>query len=125
MKYIRLIATILLGAFMIFSGVNHFLQPAFYDPFIPGFVPKALANYGSGIVEIALGIGLFWPRFRYRAAQGVFVLMLIFLPLHLWDLVREDPAIGSQQAAIIRVIVQVGFIAWAWWLSKKPVEPAD
>ncbi|MFK7921605.1 MAG: MauE/DoxX family redox-associated membrane protein [Bacteroidia bacterium] len=122
MKIIKLIALILMALFMIYGGVNHFLNPAFYDAFMPDFFPKLLANYASGAVEILLGVGLFIPKFRSQAAWGILILMLIFLPLHVWDLFREQPAIGSQQAAMIRVPVQFLFIGWAYWLTRSPKE---
>jgi len=38
--------------------------------------------------------------------MGVFILMLLFLPIHLWDLSKEKPAIGSKKLATIRVPLQ-------------------
>jgi len=46
-------------------------------------------------------------------------MMLVFLPLHIIDIFKENPAIGSHQAAIIRLPVQFLFIAWAWYIHKK------
>lgn len=68
MKTVKLILTLLFGAFMIFSGINHFLKPDMYLPFIPDFLPRALIIYLSGVVEIVLGLGVFIPRFRYLSA---------------------------------------------------------
>lgn len=105
---------------MIYGGVNHFLKPEMYAPFIPDFLPTDLINYGSGLLEIMLGIGLLIPKFRFKAALGVLVLMLIFLPLHILDVFSETPAIGSHEAALVRLPVQFLFIVWAWFISKKP-----
>lgn len=118
MKILRLIAAILFGVFLIYGGINHFIKPEFYDPFIPDFLPKLLVNYATGIVEIILGIGLCIPAYRNKAALGGMFLMLAFTPLHIWDLFRENPAIGSSQAAWIRICVQALFIAWMYWLSR-------
>ncbi len=119
MKYLKLSATFLLGAFIIFGGVNHFLKPAMYAPFIPSFLPNDLSIWASGLLEIALGIAIFIPQYRQKAAFGIFLLMIAFLPLHIWDLFRETPAIGSHDMAIKRLPFQFVFIAWAWWLSRK------
>lgn len=124
MKYLKLVLTILFAAFMIYGGINHFIKPEFYEPFIPDFIPKDFANYASGILEIVLGIGLLIPKYRKEAALGLVALMIAFLPIHIWDLFRENPAIGSTQAAWIRVPFQFLFIAWAWWLS-RPLEPSS
>jgi len=119
MKIFKLILTLLFGALMIYGGVNHFLKPEMYTPFVPNPLPKALINYGSGIVEIVLGIGTFIPRFRQQAAFGIFILMVIFLPLHVTDVFKENPAIGSHQAALVRLPVQLLFIALTWFMSRK------
>lgn len=118
MKIIQLIAAVLFGLFLIVGGVNHFLKPEFYDPFIPDFLPKLWVNYATGIVEIILGIGLCLPAFRRNAALGAFFLMIAFTPIHLWDLWSDTPAIGSHAAAWIRLGVQGIFIGWMYWLSR-------
>jgi uncharacterized membrane protein len=119
MKITKLILTILFGVFMIVGGVNHFLKPAMYMPMIPDFLPKEIVNYLVGILEILVGVGAFIPRFRPLATLGIFVMMLVFLPIHIIDVFRENPAIGSHQAAIIRLPVQFIFIFWAWFIYKK------
>lgn len=119
MKNLKLILTYLFGAFMILGGINHFIKPEMYAPFIPEFLPSLGINYLTGIVEIAVGVGVFIPRFRSMATLGILVMMLVFLPLHVFDVFKENPAIGSHQAALIRLPVQFLFIAWAWYIYKK------
>lgn len=119
MKTLLLIARVLLGIFITYGGINHFLNPAMYVPFIPSFLPEALVNYGSGVLEIILGIGLFIPAYRQWAALGILLLMILFLPLHVWDVFAANPAIGSKSAAYIRLPFQFLFIAWAWWVWKN------
>ncbi len=119
MKILKLILTYLFGAFMIFGGVNHFLKPEMYLPFIPSFLPGEAINYLSGIAEIIVGIGVFIPAFRSQSTLGILVLMLLFLPLHIVDVFKENPAIGSHQMALIRLPLQFVFILWAWFIHKK------
>lgn len=119
MKYLTLILSVLLGLFMIFGGVNHFLKPDFYLPFVPPFLPlKEVVVLLSGVVEVVLGVGVLIPKFRFYAAWGILLLMLVFLPVHIYDLFIENPAIGSHKAALIRLPFQFLFIAWAWAASK-------
>lgn len=119
MKYLKLIFTILLGVFMIYGGVNHFLKPEFYNSFIPDFFSKTAVNYLSGIIEILLGIGVLLPKFRTMSAMGIFILMILFLPIHIWDVFREDPAIGNKTIALIRIPLQFLFMLWAWWIHRN------
>jgi uncharacterized membrane protein len=119
MKTIKLILTVLFGLFMIFGGVNHFLTPDLYLPFIPDALPKLAIIYASGVVEIALGLAAFFPRTRGIATLGIFLLMIAFLPLHVIDVFKEHPAVGSHQIALIRLPLQFVLIAWAWFIHKK------
>ncbi len=115
MKRIQPILTYLFGAIMIAGGIAHFVNPAPYAGFIPDFLPKDLVNYLTGIVEIALGAGVFFPQTRTWATLGIFLLMIAFLPLHVLDVFKENPAIGSKTVAYIRLPMQFVLIAWAWY----------
>lgn len=119
MKKAKLVLTFLFGAVMIFAGVSHFSKPAMFFPFIPDFLPQAAINYLAGLLEIAVGIGTFIPRFRSLAVLGIFVMMLVFLPLHVIDVFKENPAIGSHQVVLVRLPIQFVLIAWAWFIYKK------
>jgi uncharacterized membrane protein len=119
MKILKLILTYLFGAFMIFGGVNHFLKPDMYMPFFADFLPKAALNYASGIAEIIVGILVFIPQYRTWGTWGILILMLLFLPLHIVDVFKDNPAVGSHQIAIYRLPVQFLFIAWAWYIHRK------
>ncbi|CAL2077397.1 DoxX family protein [Tenacibaculum dicentrarchi] len=112
---------IILGVFMIFGGVQHFIKPTFYLPFVPTFLPfPIMIIYLSGILEIGLGILLFLnTKYAKLGALGVFYLMLLFLPVHIWDVFSATPAIGSHTAALIRLPFQFLFIAWAWKIHKE------
>ena len=119
MKYIYLILKIFLTIFLVYGGFNHFNNPEFYNGFIPNFLPKLGVNYVSGIIEITLGIGLFIKGYQKKSAYGIFLLMISFMPIHIWDALKETPAIGSKTTAYVRIIVQFLFISWAWIIYKK------
>ena len=103
---------------MFLAGVAHFIFPAMYDAMIPDGLPKNLVNYGSGALEIALGLGVFIPRYRWWATLGIVLLMIVFLPVHVIDYFRDVPAIGSKMAAAVRIPVQFVLIGWAWWVHR-------
>lgn len=108
-----------LGALLILAGIAHFVRPQMYDPMIPDALPMHLVNYLIGLVELALGIGVFIKRFRSTAAMGIFLLMIAFLPLHVADVFRDEPAIGRKALAYVRLPLQFVLIGWAWFLHKK------
>ncbi len=105
-----------LGALMILGGITHFMKPEVYAPFIPDVLPTNLTTYLSGVLELALGVGVFIPRFRRMASLGIFILMIAFLPLHVVDVFRDEPAIGSRLLAYVRLPIQFVLIGWAWFV---------
>ena len=110
---------ILFAIFMIMGGVQHFLKPDFYQPFVPAFLPFPIAIiYLSGLVEIGLGLILFFKKYAGIAALGIFILMILFLPIHVWDVFSDAPAIGSHKAALIRLPFQFLFMAIAWKIKQ-------
>lgn len=111
--------TFLFAIIMLVGGIFHFVKPEIYDALIPNYLPKLAINYISGIVEIALGIGLFIPQTRKISAIGLFLLMIAFLPLHLIDIFAPHPAMGTMQIAIVRFVLHFGLIYWAWYICKK------
>ncbi|TAE54239.1 MAG: hypothetical protein EAZ89_06805 [Bacteroidetes bacterium] len=123
MKFIKPALTYLFGAFMILGGIAHFTSPEMYLKFLPEFLPRELINILAGVAEIAVGIGVFIPRTRSWATLGILVMMLAFLPLHIIDVFKADPAIGSHEAALIRLPLQFVFIAWAWYINRREKTP--
>jgi uncharacterized membrane protein len=116
---LKQILTFLFAAFMILGGINHFIKPEMYLPFIPSSLPGLFIIYASGVVEVILGIGALIPKTKKTATLGILLLMIAFLPLHVWDVFKENPAIGSHQVALFRLPIQFVFIAWAWFISKE------
>ncbi|MDE5419155.1 DoxX family membrane protein [Labilibaculum sp. DW002] len=110
---------ILFAIFMIMGGVQHFLKPDFYLPFVPDFLPfKMEVIYMSGLLEIALGALLLLKKYARIAAMGIFILMVLFLPIHVWDVFSSTPAIGTHKAALIRLPFQFLFMAIAWKIKQ-------
>ena len=47
------------------------------------------------------------------------ILMIIFLPIHIWDMFKEDPFIGTKTIAFVRIALQVVMIYGGLWIYKK------
>ncbi len=119
MKIFWKLLQILLAVFMIIGGIQHFLKPDFYIPFVVDFLPfKTTIIYISGLIAILLGVLLCIPPYAKIGAKGILLLMLLYLPIHIWDVFTETPAIGSHTGALIRLPVQFLFIAWAWKINR-------
>ena len=110
---------IIVALFMIYAGVQHFLKPEFYLPFVPSFLPvQTFIVYLSGAVEIIIGVLLLTKKYQGLGSYALLVLMLIFLPVHINDVISDTPAIGSQKAAVIRLVIQFLAIALCWKFKK-------
>lgn len=97
---------------LLVAGVYHFINPTFYYPFMPDWFPKGLANAAGGGAEILIGAAMLYPPTRGLGLYAAAALMVIFLPLHVIDLMRERPVIGSKAIATIRLAVQFVLIIW-------------
>ncbi|CAH1000285.1 hypothetical protein LEM8419_01436 [Neolewinella maritima] len=107
-------ALILIGA-----GIYHFVNPQFYHPFMPAWFPKDLANIAGGGAEILIGIAMLVPATRVAGLYAAAGLMLVFLPLHVIDLLRDRPLMGSKLNATIRLIIQVVLIGWLFYSARN------
>jgi len=119
MTVLKLGLTFLFATIMILAGIMHFWKPYIYNGFLFDFLPKKLINYVGGALEIAIGVGLFLPRYRSVAASALLLLMIAFLPLYLIDVFKDKPTIGSIRVARIRLPIQFVLIVWAWFIYKK------
>ena len=108
------------GILLALGAVFHVLKPEYYGPMVPAPIPLALANIVATIVEGTLAVLIFRPATRRWGLIGFTALMIAFLPIHLWDLVRDDHLFGSLRAAWIRLLIQFAFIGLGAWLAQKP-----
>jgi len=114
--------TALLGLFallMLAGGVNHAVNPEFYEPLIPAPIPSPLANAAAFFGEVATGVLLLIPKTRRWGALLFVALMVAFFPLHLWDALKETPFVGSKAAAVLRLLVQGALLAGGLWLYRS------
>ena len=119
MKKLPYVLTLLFAALLIVAGINHFINPGIYSAFIPDWMSLLWSNVFIGAVEVGLGAGLLFKKQRKLAALGVLILMILFLPLHVFDVFQLHPAIGSKILAMIRLPIQFLFIYWAWYIWQR------
>ncbi len=110
---------ILLALIFIAGGLGHFASPDVYRPFFPDWVPMVdLIIYGSGVVELLVGISLFTKQYRKWGALGVLILLILFTPLHVRDLFLDEPVLQEQWLVIIRLPIQA-LMLWMSWVVYK------
>jgi uncharacterized membrane protein len=119
-NYLPKIAVWLLGIFFILGGANHFINPDFYLPLIPDYIPyHSLLNYASGVGEILAGIAVLIPSTRKLGCNAILFLLIAFLPAHIYLIQKggclSDALCVPAWVAWVRLIViHPILIYWAY-----------
>lgn len=112
---------ILLGIFMITAAFGHFtFQRADFQAQVPNWVPmnKDLVVILSGIVEIALGLGmLFLKKYRVYVGIALAIFYVLVFPGNIAQYINGTSAFGldTDQARLIRLFFQPVLIFLALW----------
>ena len=105
----------LMGIIYIYLGILHFTNTDFYFPYMPEFLPYHWELIiASGILEIILGVGVFFNKYRNSSLWGIILMLIIFLTVHFNMLIPENSIGNTNSLLILRVFVQFGLIYWAW-----------
>lgn len=113
-------------AFYLFAGVNHFQNPEIYTPLFPPYLQAWTAelNLLAGLAEILLGALIIPSLTRKWAGWGIMMMLLAFLPSHIWFITSGELAIGpfaiTPAVAWVRlVVVHPMLLYWAWKVSRS------
>lgn len=112
---------ILLGIFMITAAIGHFtFQRTDFQAQVPNWVPmdKDLVVILSGIVEIALGLGmLFLKKYRVYIGIALAIFYVLVFPGNIAQYLNGTSAFGldTDQARLIRLFFQPVLIFLALW----------
>ena len=99
--------------FFISAGVNHFLNPQFYDAIVPQFIPfPRLVHQITGVLEIIIPLFLL-TRFRKEAALIMIIFLILIYGANLYVWVNNLPygrTYFSNQQHFIRLLLQILYI---------------
>ena len=125
MKYVKMIFRLLLGAFMAYAGTSHLTfnrqefvaQVPTWLQFSPGFTDFVVL--ASGIVEIALGLGIIFLAAKKRAIAGALLALfyVAIFPGNINQYVNHIDAFGlnTDNLRLIRLFFQPVLIFLALW----------
>ena len=111
-----------MAAFYVVAGVVHFVNPDFYMPMMPPYLPwhRELV-YVSGLAEIVLGLAVLVTPARSIAAWGIILLLIAIFPANLHIALYNVPIGGATEGGgvwnWVRLPLQALLIAWAWWYT--------
>ena len=99
--------------FFIVAGVNHFLNPQFYDAIVPDFIPfPRIVHQITGVIEIILPLFLL-TRFRKEAALLMIIFLVILYVANLYVWINNLPygrTYFTNQQHFFRFLLQVLYI---------------
>jgi uncharacterized membrane protein len=118
-KYILIIIS---SVFYVIVGIKHFIDPNYFLAIVPPYLPYHLELvYISGVFEIAFGLMILIPKYRYWGSIGLILLLVAVFPanIYLAQSTQAQEAIGAtQDIATWRLPVQGIFIWIAYWIRK-------
>jgi len=104
----------------ILAGVNHFLNPHFYERIVPpGFPSPRILVIVSGLAEIAGGLGLLIPPLRRAAGWGLLALLIAIFPANIHMALHPGHFGMTPWMLWVRLPLQVGLLAWVWWVALR------
>ena len=120
----RLVFRILLAAFFVAAGANHFRTPSLYLGMMPPWLPWPLALvYVSGAAEILGGIGALVRFTRRFSGWGLMVLLIAVFPANL-HVAMQGQMKGFDFSPLtlwLRLPFQLVLMAGVWWATLAPV----
>ena len=116
------------GGMYVNVGVQHFTNTAWFEPIVPAVLgDPTIWVLITGVMEIAIGVGLILPWTRRHAALGsmVFLVGIYWANLNMW--VNNIPLDGKTYAHhwhVLRLIAQLGMmgLSYAIWRSSQSTE---
>lgn len=116
-----------LSAVMVGVGLLHFVADDIFVQIVPPAFPAPYALvWISGVIEVALGIALLFPRTRRAAGFALVALYVAVFPANIYMALanvqlRGLPAWADQPSVTalwMRLPFQLVFIAWALWVAE-------
>jgi len=99
--------------FFISAGINHFLNPQFYDAIVPEFIPyPRQVHQFTGVLEIMIPL-FFLTRFRKEAALIMIVFLILLYGANFYVWYYNLPYGGtyfSNQQHFFRFLLQILYI---------------
>tara|TARA_B100002019_G_scaffold110883_1_gene95390 strand:- start:156 stop:524 length:369 start_codon:yes stop_codon:yes gene_type:complete len=103
--------------FFVGAGLNHFLNPQFYDAIVPNFIPyPRFVHQFTGILEILIPL-LFLTKYRKEAAIMMIILLVILYGANLYVWINNLPYgrnYWSNQQHFFRFLLQLFYIGIAY-----------
>jgi len=120
---------VLFGGMYVNVGIQHFTNTAWFEPIVPAVLgDPTIWVLITGVMEIAIGVGLILPFTRRYAglASLVFLVGIYWANFNMW--VNNIPLDGKTYAHnwhVIRLVAQLGMIGFSAYIWKHTYAVSD
>lgn len=110
----------LMAMLYILAGFMHFIKPKMYMRIMPRYLPKhLLLVHISGIIEVLIGVGLFYNVTKNIAIYALIAMLGVFLLVHFYMLSSKKAAAGiPRYILLLRIPLQFVLMYWAYFYLK-------
>ncbi len=115
-----------LAVLLAVASAAHFVNGDSFDAIVPHLLPgsRNLWTSASGVIELALAIGVVWPRTRRVAATLTAVFFVLVFPANVQMAVDWASRPAPEFAiALLRLPVQIPLVLWAWHVRTRSRDP--
>jgi uncharacterized membrane protein len=119
----RLIARVVLGLFLLFTGIGHLtFGRAEFSAQVPDWLPLSddVVIVASGVAEVALGAALIaLPRYRVAVGWMIAAFFVLIFPGNISQFVNRVDGFGltTDAARAVRLLFQPLLVLWALWAT--------
>lgn len=120
----RLAGNVAMAVMLIFTGIAHVPYVRGMAQMLPAWLPAKNAwVYGTGLLEVAGGVGLLLPALRPLAAGCLLVFFVLIFPA---NIISASKHLDYQRGTLtgpglgylwFRVPLQLLFLAWTWYFG--------
>lgn len=126
---VRYIACLGLGLAFIFFFVGHIVKTEGMVEMLPPWIPLRLPLvYLTGLLELLIGIALFFPKYQTDAAKLAILVFVVFFPANVYSAFNHVGLGGHQWGPtylLIRGPLQVFLILWSYFLCVRGPQNYD
>ncbi len=121
---VRTAGCIAFAALFLFTGISHFGLADGMVLMLPEWVPgRYPIIYITGIMEIALAIGVLWPPTRRISGLVAIAFLIGVFPANVYaalNSVSFGGNVNGPRYLLFRVPLQVFLLGWVWFMAVRP-----
>lgn len=106
---------------LVMTSSAHFISAEHMLLMLPDWVPaRAALIYATGVLEVALAIGLWMPRLRQGVGFAIALMLVAFLPANIYAAINCLPYGGAEMGPsylFVRIPYQIFLVWWTAWAT--------